>query len=80
MGATIGDGLIALAVAFGIVGFCFCFFYLLPSTSHVDNYELCIRHCPQTWDSDFTSLECPKMCSELIINNTKCGVLKNEKD
>jgi hypothetical protein len=75
MGATIGDGLVALAIALGIVGACFCFFYLLPSTSVVTDYELCIRHCPQTWRSEFTSLECPEMCNKLILNTT-CGVSK----
>ncbi len=71
---TIGDGMVAFAIAFAIVGFCFCLFYLLPSSikNQTTDYELCIRGCPKKGFRDsFTNLKCPKMCAELrkeIIN------------
>ena len=65
---TIGEGLKWIGIAIAIVGFSYCFFYLLPLSSkdYESDYVKCIKKCPQEgWRDSFSNLECPKMCAEL---------------
>lgn len=68
--ADFGDGMIAFAIAFTIVGFVFC---VTTIDNTETNYETCLRKCPASnWDSTFEGLECPKMCAELIDEDANC--------
>jgi hypothetical protein len=51
-------------------------------------YHDCIQHCPMTqWSNQYTSMDCPKICNELVIReHPLCAALpvtiklKNESD
>ena len=73
--ATIGDGLVAFAVAFVFVGI----FWAISwngGREQITDYQKCIQMCPSHF-SEFTELECPKMCAELHQNNLECDYLLN---
>lgn len=68
--ATIGDGIVAFAIAFAFVGF---FWSLTTIDNPQTDYELCINKCPSNdWSGDFDGLECPKMCESILNNDEFC--------
>jgi hypothetical protein len=74
--ATIGDGIVAFAIAFAFVGF---FWSLTTLDNSQTDYEICINKCPSNdWNGDFADLECPNMCENLIkgANCTKDDEVK----
>lgn len=77
MSTTIGDGIVAFAIAFAFVGF---FWSVTSIDREQSNYEICIDKCPSNaMSGNFINMECPQICERLIENDANCTTSEGGK-